>query len=79
MKTLIPLILATLIAGAFAEDGAMSMTNSQGGDLHRYLIERTFPAGALEGLDAATKEKVNRNNASVTKGPAKKPCERPRN
>ena len=29
------------------------------------LIERTFPAGALEGLDAATKAKVNSNNASV--------------
>jgi hypothetical protein len=32
---------------------------------HRYLIERTFPAGALEGLDAATKAKVNSNNATV--------------
>ena len=29
---------------------------------HRYLIERTFPAGALKGLDAATKRKVNANN-----------------
>jgi hypothetical protein len=65
MKTLIPLILASLIAGAIAQDGATSMTNSQGSGLHRYLIERTFPAGALEGLDAATKERVNRNNASV--------------
>lgn len=33
--------------------------------MHRYLIERTFPARALEGLDAATKAKVNANNASV--------------
>ena len=33
--------------------------------VHRYLIERTFPAGALDGLDAATKAKVNANNASV--------------
>ena len=32
---------------------------------HRYLIERTFPPGALDGLDAATKAKVNANNASV--------------
>lgn len=31
----------------------------------RYLIERTFPPKALEGLDAATKAKVNANNASV--------------
>ena len=28
----------------------------------RYLIERTFPAGALDGVDAATKQKVNANN-----------------
>ena len=32
---------------------------------HRYLVERSFPAGALKGLDAATKAKVNANNASV--------------
>lgn len=32
---------------------------------HRYLIERTFPPKALQGLDAATKAKVNANNASV--------------
>ena len=33
--------------------------------VHRYLIERTFPAGALKGLDASTKKKVNANNATV--------------
>jgi hypothetical protein len=32
---------------------------------HRYLVERTFPVGALKGLDADTKKKVNANNASV--------------
>jgi hypothetical protein len=32
---------------------------------HRYLIERTFPAGALDGVDAATKKKVNANNATL--------------
>jgi hypothetical protein len=32
---------------------------------HRYLVERTFPAGALDGLDAAVKQKVNANNQSV--------------
>jgi hypothetical protein len=30
---------------------------------HRYLIERTFPPGALDGVDAAAKQKVNDNNA----------------
>lgn len=33
--------------------------------MHRFLVERTFPAGALAGLDAATKAKVNARNASV--------------
>jgi len=32
---------------------------------HRYLVERTFPAGALDGVDAATKQKVNANNKSL--------------
>jgi hypothetical protein len=32
---------------------------------HRYLIERTFPAGALDGVDATVKQKVNANNQSL--------------
>jgi hypothetical protein len=32
---------------------------------HRYLIERTFPAGALDGVDATVKKKVNDNNATL--------------
>ena len=32
---------------------------------HRYLIERTFPEGALDGVDAAVKAKVNANNQSL--------------
>jgi Protein of unknown function (DUF4242) len=32
---------------------------------HRYLVERTFPPGALDGLDAAAKAQVNANNASL--------------
>lgn len=32
---------------------------------HRYLIERTFPAGALDGVDAAAKQKVNSNNQTL--------------
>jgi hypothetical protein len=30
--------------------------------MHRYMIERTFPAGALDGLDSAAKAKVNATN-----------------
>ncbi|MEO8065032.1 MAG: nickel-binding protein [Pseudomonadota bacterium] len=32
---------------------------------HRYLIERTFPAGALAGVDANVKQKVNANNQTL--------------
>ena len=32
---------------------------------HRYLIERTFPAGALDGVDANVKQKVNANNGTL--------------
>jgi uncharacterized protein DUF4242 len=31
----------------------------------RWMIERTFPPGALDGLNAEVKAKVNGNNATV--------------
>jgi len=34
--------------------------------MNRYMIERTFPAGALDGVDANVKKEVNRNNESVS-------------
>ena len=33
--------------------------------MKRYMVERTFPKGALDGVDAAVKAKVNKNNADV--------------
>lgn len=30
---------------------------------HRYMIERTFPKGALDGLDTKAKQSVNTTNA----------------
>ena len=64
MRTLISvpmaMIACLLFANAFAAEPAAAPTK-----VHRYLIERTFPAGALAGLDAATKAKVNSNNASL--------------
>jgi hypothetical protein len=44
-------------ASAFAADGVATQ--------HRYLVERTFPAGALDGVDAAVKQKVNANNKTL--------------
>jgi Protein of unknown function (DUF4242) len=34
-------------------------------EMHRYVIERTFPAGALAGLNAEAKAKVNANNTTA--------------
>ena len=66
MKKLIAVLGCLLFASAFAGETAKTAADGQSSPtVHRYLIERTFPAGALEGLDAATKAKVNGNNASV--------------
>lgn len=55
----IALALSLLFCGttAFAADVATSATT------HRYMIERTFPKGALDGLDAKAKQSVNATNA----------------
>ncbi len=66
MKKILALML--LLAGTQAvagDDHAAAPATESKVAVHRYLIERTFPAGALKGLDAATKKKVNANNASV--------------
>jgi hypothetical protein len=65
MKALIALSAALFLAPAFAADGPAPVTPaaSSSPTVHRYLIERTFPAGALAGLDAAAKAKVNATNA----------------
>ena len=60
----LPLILAAraLAGEAPAADAATTVADPA---MHRYVIERTFPAGALDGLDEAAKARVNANNASV--------------
>jgi hypothetical protein len=64
MKMIAALLPALLIAHAFADAPAPAATAAQPAPvMHRYLIERTFPAGALAGLDAAGKAKVNAVNA----------------
>ena len=53
---------ALTIAGTGVTAGAAEQATASS---HRYLIERTFPAGALDGVDAAVKQKVNSNNRSL--------------
>ena len=64
MKTIIAMLPLLFLAPAFAGDsGAPATTRHEHATEHRYLIERTFPAGALDGLDAAGKAKINATNA----------------
>jgi hypothetical protein len=67
MKTLFALMPVLLLSRAFAAEAPAPSAASAAAPakVHRYIIERTFPPRALAGLDAATKAKVNVNNASV--------------
>lgn len=66
MKVLAILLSFLIFAPAFADDTPADASNAASkSSVHRYLVERTFPPGALKGLDAATKRKVNANNSSV--------------
>ena len=57
-------IWAILLLGVlFAADAQSDPGPGANGSTHRFLVERTFPAGALKGLDAVLKAKVNANNA----------------
>jgi hypothetical protein len=67
MKALMAALPLVLAARAFAGDvsAADAAAEAPDGAVHRYVIERTFPAGALDGLDASAKARVNANNATV--------------
>ena len=57
----IAITLGVLLVGALLT--AAAQTPPPQTAVHRYVIERTFPAGALDGLDAALKAQVNANNS----------------
>ena len=57
MKTIIALLSVRFLSQAMADAPAEPAV------AHRYLIERTFPPGALEGLNAASKVKINSINS----------------
>jgi hypothetical protein len=66
MKKLLVLASVLLLGPAFAADAPSAPAAPPApAAMHRYVVERTFPPGALKDLDAATKRKVNANNASV--------------
>ncbi len=57
------LAVATLCALTLSGTALARDIGSAASASHRYVIQRSFPKGALDGLDAATKAKVNQTNA----------------
>ena len=53
----------TAKAPAMKADAAPAVAAPKAG-MRRYMVVRTFPAGALDGLDAAGKKEVNTKNSS---------------
>jgi hypothetical protein len=65
MKTSTAVLGAVFLSITFAAGAQSQPTPTAKSGVHRYLVERTFPANALDGLDAALKSKVNANNAKL--------------
>ena len=61
---LLGMLASAAVIPVFGQSGPTTTTSEHAAApvLHRYLIERTFPAGALAGLDQATKNMVNATN-----------------
>ena len=60
MKALIAIIPVLMLSSAFATGLPAQPAKPAA---HRYMIERTFPAGALAGLNAEGKARINATNA----------------
>lgn len=60
MKALIAMIPVLMLGSAIAAEMPAHAAKPA---VHRYLIERTFPAGALAGLNAEGKARINATNA----------------
>jgi hypothetical protein len=63
MKTLTAVLGSVLVATCVLAVAQTPPAATASEGTHRYVVERTFTPGALDGLDAALKAKVNANNA----------------
>ena len=64
MKRLTATVTALLLA-AQALGAPSAPTPTANVPVHRYLVERTYPPGALDAMDATFKAQVNTNNARL--------------
>lgn len=60
---LLALLISIPVLGFAAPGHQGAQAQSTHAASHRYIIKRTFPAGALDGLNSATKARINANNA----------------
>jgi hypothetical protein len=58
-------LLLPLVLGLAGAAGAQTPPAAADAGAHRYIVERTFPAGALDKVDAAAKARVNANNEKL--------------
>ena len=65
MRTLTTLCGCLMLGSAFAADELVpaALTETASVPMHRYLVQRTFPRGAIDGMDAAAKAKINATTA----------------
>lgn len=63
MKTVTAALGSVLLAASMLGGAQSPPAAPAGKESHRFVVERTFKPGALDGLDAALKAKVNGNNA----------------
>jgi hypothetical protein len=65
MKTATAIFTCLMLGAALAAQAQAppAATPEASAATHRYIIERTFKPGALDGLDTALKAKVNANNS----------------
>ncbi|MCI0548224.1 MAG: DUF4242 domain-containing protein [Candidatus Rokubacteria bacterium] len=57
------LVFGAALAGAEDPQGSEAAGPGDAPTMPRFMIVRTFPPGALAGLDEAAKQEVNRKNA----------------
>jgi len=63
MKALTAVLGTVLVATGVGAVAQTPPAATAADGTHRYVVERTFTPGALDGLNAALKAKVNANNA----------------
>lgn len=60
---LLALLLSLPAPGFAAPAHQGAQARQMAGVNHRYIVKRTFPAGALDGLNSAMKARIGANNA----------------